>query len=396
MTSREEGFARAGIAAEERTRARLRRLNVERLRPESSRPYARRNRPRVRGPPPTRGAESCARASGPLHEQGRDGDGPPPARGRCARCCRRPVRSAAPGISGIDRGHVTVWRHAECLADGRAVSGRLHAPQIDRAAVFEQPQLNGRRAVSVRDRGHRDVDRGIAQDRLRRRDTDDFPVARRGSRPDPDSVDRGAGRRAGGRIDAAVVAAIGQEDDPRQRPAAIPIPHGLQRGAEARAPIRRRERRRVRGGYAVAEPQHFRVEARRNGGQQVVLDERARAVDPARPIGVGEPHAARRVDEDGDDGVGGGVGAAHHGPHEAEHEPGQRRKAQRREEPAPRRGNRHAAVSQPCHEDGGGGDGHDGPRRKRVAERHFLMTGSGFGRTDGVAIASKYRETRPR
>ena len=131
------------------------------------------------------------------------------------------------------------------------------------------------------------------------------------------------------------------------------------------------------------------MKARRNRGQQVALDEGACAVDPPRPVGIRERHAARRVDEDGDDGVGGRVGAANQRPHQAEHEPGEGRQPQRRQHPSARRGNRHVAVRQPGDEDRCDGDGHEGPRRQRVAERHFLMAGSGFGRAAGVAIDSK-------
>jgi hypothetical protein len=88
---------------------------------------------------------------------------------------------------------------------------------------------------------HRDVHHRVAHHGFGRRHADDLAIACRRPRANPYGVDRRARRRAGRGVDAAGVAAVGDEDDAGHRAAAVPIPHGLERGAERRASIRRGE-----------------------------------------------------------------------------------------------------------------------------------------------------------
>ena len=130
------------------------------------------------------------------------------------------------------------------------------------------------------------------------------------------------------------------------------------------------------------------MKPRRQRRQQIALDQRPRAIDAARAIGIRERHAPRGVDENRDDRVARRQPArAHHRPHQAEDEPQQRRQPQDREQAPPRRGDRHVAVREPRDEQRGGDHGGERPRRQRIGETHFFFV---------VAIDSKYFETRSR
>jgi hypothetical protein len=82
------------------------------------------------------------------------------------------------------------------------------------------------------------------------------------------------------------------------------------------------------------------------GGKSVgTAGEVREAIDAARTVRVGEPHAPRRVDQHGDNGVGRGrAGRRDHRAHQAEHEPGERREAKGGQRMAPRRRQRHALA----------------------------------------------------
>src|SRR5260221_692315 len=83
---------------------------------------------------------------------------------------------------------------------------------------------------------------------------------------------------------------------------------------------------------------------------------------------------------------GGGGGGAREGRQQGAAQPRDRREPQRRQRPAARRRDGDMPVGQPRHDDGGGGNGQQGPGGDRIPESHFLI----------VAIDSKYFDTRVR
>ena len=175
----EEAVTRVGIAAEERVGARRRRLDVERLGAGIVAALAR-NRihfeTAVGGPGAAE--EAVLEARRPLDEE----DAARPARGRHERAPRVVLGDELVGggrnLHGVDGRHVAIGRHVEGLADRRAVDRGCDAAQIDGTAVLEKPQLDRRAAVAMRHGGHRHIDHGVAQHRLRRRDADDLAIFR--------------------------------------------------------------------------------------------------------------------------------------------------------------------------------------------------------------------------
>ncbi len=101
----------------------------------------------------------------------------------------------------------------------------------------------------------------------------------------------------------ARVSSVRHHDDARDPLAAIPLAHGGDRAGQIRAARIRAEVIDRRWRKAVADRVQRGREVRGQRGQQLVLEERGRARDARLAVGVVDAHAARDVDEHGDDGV---------------------------------------------------------------------------------------------
>ena len=193
----------------------------------------------------------------------------------------------------------------------------------------------------------------------------------------PIGVDRRAGRGGRGGIHAAVVAAVGEQDDAgdRRGRGSDRAPPAARRRARCGDRSRRGSRR--RRGHAIAEPQDLGAKPRRQRRQQVVPTRVARARSMRRaPSASAEPHAARSVDQDGDDGVARAPRrcASTIGRIRQIDDPQQRREPQRRQPAAPPGRDRDVAVREPRDERGRADDGHERPQGKGISERHRLLS----------------------
>ena len=238
-------------------------------------------------------------------------------------------------FDGVDGCRVAVRRDVEGDADGGAVRRGRDPPQIDRAAVLEEPELDWQRSIAVRD-GR--VDHGIAHDRLRRGNAGDLAIAPHGAGTNAERINGRAACGDRGRIHRAVVAAVADEDDAGDGTIAITLLHGLQGGAQSRAPVSGRKSHGVARAEPIAEAQHVGLKSRRERGEQIVLHDRSRAVDPWRAVDVRETHAARGVNQDRyDRAASRGSRRPRERAHETDDNPQQRRETKRRKRTAPER-----------------------------------------------------------
>ncbi len=135
-------------------------------------------------------------------------------------------------LDTVHRRHRRVGRHGEHGAHRRAVDDG-HTPHVHRPAVRGERELERVRSEAGAHRRHLDVDRGIRQPGLTRRQPDDLAIAGDTRFAHADGEDGGrTGRRLLARRRG--VAAVRQHDDAGERAAAVVIGHRGERALEVR------------------------------------------------------------------------------------------------------------------------------------------------------------------
>ena len=199
--------------------------------------------------------------------------------------------------------------------------------------------------------------------------------------PTPTEEDR---RPAFGRAfsRATRIAAVRQQHDAGDRSAAISVAQGGKRACHIAPSSRRRQHAAPKRRHTVAKTKNLDGKPRSERRQQAVDENRARLRDaPGAAGSVLDPHAARCVDQDGDNRVTRvEVGAPGHGAQQKHDEREESDKPEGDERSSADGSEGAAVVGEPSNQAGSGNDEGNRPPWQRVREGHagLLLLGQGF------------------
>ena len=198
-----------------------------------------------------------------------------------------------------------IGRHREELVDRRSISRRHDAPGVEELAVAEDAKRERRPSEPGADGADVEVDGRLVESWIAGHDAEHFAIVWPVRRADADR-EHGWATFHGTRPTRPTyphgptcpsVATVRQDDDPRNPLAAIPLAHGGQGARQIRPACVSGEPIDLNRRQAVADAVQLRDEARRQRRQQVRFEQRDRPRQPRLAVRVGEPHAARHVDQ---------------------------------------------------------------------------------------------------
>ncbi len=292
---REQGVPACGVACRQGCAARRGRLDVKGVRPlvVPALPHDRIDLQAWIAAPRT--PEEAVLVPGrPLHQQHAAG-----TRGR--------LHEHAPGVvfghqlagrrrdlHGVNRGCSGARLDLKSGMNRRAGSCRSNPPQIDRAPILQQPQLDSSTPVAVTHGSRGDVDAGFVEHRLGNGDAENFPVACDRRRSDCDRKHRCVFRsgRAGAPIRNRRLSAVREQDHSGNSPPSIALLKSRQCASNVALPGGRGQRLGRCGREGLPETEHLHRKVRRQCGEQLLHQHCARVVDPAGAPHILDAHAA--------------------------------------------------------------------------------------------------------